>query len=109
LSTCGSDYTNIVTVAAWMEGEPKATELIHVDRFCPALIRNRHVELERGTLAITDHNGNTADDSICLILGASAYIWPNRPERNQDNAAATCPERGLLGTQLGPNKNGRNR
>ena len=30
-----------------------------------------------------------------------------RAERDQDNALEAWPERGLLGTQLGPNKNGR--
>jgi Icc protein len=74
------------------------------------------VELERGTLAdgvyplsvaITDLNGKTAEDSIRLVLGASAYKIAERSERDQDNAVAAWPERGLLGTQLGPNKNGR--
>ena len=74
------------------------------------------VELERAALAdgvypltvtVTDQNGQTADDSIRLVLGASAYKSPVRSERDQDNAVETWPERGLLGTQLGPNKNGR--
>jgi 3',5'-cyclic-AMP phosphodiesterase len=74
------------------------------------------VELDRGGLAdgvhplrvaITDQNGKTAEDSIRLVLGASAYKVPERSERDQENAVATWPERGLLGTQLGPNKNGR--
>jgi hypothetical protein len=30
-----------------------------------------------------------------------------RAERDQDNAISAWPEHGLLGTQLGPNKNGR--
>jgi 3',5'-cyclic-AMP phosphodiesterase len=74
------------------------------------------VELDRRTLAdgvhplrvaITDQNGKTAEDSIRLVLGASAYKLPERSERDQDNAVAAWPERGLLGTKLGPNKNGR--
>lgn len=74
------------------------------------------VELGRGKLAdgvhplrvaITDQNGKTAEDSIRLVLGASAYNLPERSEHDQDNAVAAWPERGLLGTQLGPNKNGR--
>jgi len=74
------------------------------------------VELERGalvdgvyklTVVVVDHNGETAEDSIRLVLGASGYQSPERSERDQDNAIDAWPERGLLGTQLGPNKNGR--
>ena len=74
------------------------------------------VDLERGsladgvyqlTVAATDENGQTAEDSIRLVLGASAYKSQRRSERDQDNAVEAWPERGLLGTQLGPNKNGR--
>jgi Icc protein len=73
-------------------------------------------DLEHGSLAdgiytltvvATDQNGQTAEDRIRLVLGASAYKAPERSERDQDNAVAAWPERGLLGTQLGPNKNGR--
>jgi len=73
-------------------------------------------ELERGTLgdgvypltvAITDQDGKTAEDSLRMVLGASAYKLRERSERDQDNAVAAWPERGLMGTQLGPNKNGR--
>jgi 3',5'-cyclic-AMP phosphodiesterase len=74
------------------------------------------VDLERGsladgvyqlTVAATDENGQTAEDSIRLVLGASAYKSQRRSERDQDNAVEAWPERGLLGTQLGPNKNRR--
>jgi 3',5'-cyclic-AMP phosphodiesterase len=74
------------------------------------------VEQERGTLAdgvyaltvtVADQNGQTAKDSIRLVLGASAYKSTERSEREQDNVVEAWPERGLLGTQLGPNKNGR--
>lgn len=74
------------------------------------------LELERGTLAdgvypltvaVTGQDGQTAEDSIRVVLGAFAYSPPKRSDRDQDNAAAAWPERGLLGTQLGPNKNGR--
>ena len=59
------------------------------------------------TVIATDENGLEADDSIRLVLGAAAYKAPPRTERDQDNAIEAWPERGLLGTQLGPNKNGR--
>lgn len=54
----------------------------------------------------TDARGKTAVDEIRLLAG------PDRPsreraERDQDNVLEAWPEHGLLGTQLGPNKNGR--
>jgi len=59
------------------------------------------------TVSVEDAHGQSAEDRIRLVLGASAYKSPNRSERDQDNAVAVWPERGLLATQLGPNKNGR--
>jgi hypothetical protein len=74
------------------------------------------VELDRGTRAdgvytltvvAADENRQTAKDSIRLVLGVSAYKSTERSDRDQDNVVEAWPERGLLGTQLGPNKNGR--
>jgi hypothetical protein len=73
-------------------------------------------ELARGVLPdgvhplsviIEDSDGRTAVDSIRVVLGASFCPSRERAERDQDNALPAWPERGLLGTQLGPNKNGR--
>ena len=54
-----------------------------------------------------DADGGTAEDVIHCVFGKSAYQATERKERDQDNALEAWPERGLLGTQLGPNKNGR--
>jgi 3',5'-cyclic-AMP phosphodiesterase len=73
-------------------------------------------ELDRGdlpdgiyplTVTIEDSDNRTAVDSIRMVLGASAYHPPERAQRDQDNALPAWPERGLMGTQLGPNKTGR--
>lgn len=49
--------------------------------------------------------GDPVKDRIRFRVGA---VPPCRREsRDQDNAFAAWPERGLLGTQLGPNKNGK--
>ena len=53
-------------------------------------------------------SGQRAQDEIRVVYGPSTYHAPQRQQRDQDNAVAPWPERGLLGTQLGPNKNGRN-
>lgn len=54
-----------------------------------------------------DAEGRIAKDSIRMVLGVAAYKAVERAERDQDNAIGAWPERGLLGTQLGPNRNGR--
>jgi 3',5'-cyclic-AMP phosphodiesterase len=59
------------------------------------------------SVSVEDTDGHVAEDSIRMVLGASAYKSPERCARDQDNAIEAWPERGLLGTQLGPNKNGR--
>lgn len=82
-------------------------------------IRESHVwegELERSALPdgeyslsvlVEDANRNTAEDSIAMVLGASAYKSREHSDHDQENSIGAWPERGLLGTQLGPNKNGR--
>ena len=58
----------------------------------------------------SDIAGRRASDEIrAVIASPGAYGLPKRAERDQDNAIGAWPERGLLGTQLGPNKNGRKR
>ena len=61
------------------------------------------------TLAVEmmDEAGKQALDEIRIVIGESAYKAPKRAERDQDNALEVWPERGLLATQLGPNKFGR--
>ncbi len=59
------------------------------------------------SVRVEDVNGGTAEDAIRVVLGTAAYRSIHRAGRDQDNAVEAWPERGLLGTQLGPNKNGR--
>jgi 3',5'-cyclic-AMP phosphodiesterase len=59
------------------------------------------------SVTIEDSDGRIAGDTIRVVLGAPAYHSPERAKRDQDNALPAWPERGLMGTQLGPNKNGR--
>jgi Icc protein len=51
-------------------------------------------------VSVADARGKIATDEIRLVIG-------DREERDQDNALEAWPEHGLLGTQLGPNKNGK--
>ena len=56
-------------------------------------------------VTVEDACGNVATDEIRLAIGNLA--GRERVERDQDNALEAWPEHGLLGTQLGPNKNGK--
>ena len=56
-------------------------------------------------VSFTDAHGKVATDAIRLAVGQRAER--KSEERDQDNALEAWPEHGLLGTQLGPNKNGK--
>ena len=56
-------------------------------------------------VSVEDIAGKIATDEIRLVSGDLAKR--ERLERDQDNALEAWPEHGLLGTQLGPNKNGK--
>jgi hypothetical protein len=54
-----------------------------------------------------DSAGSTARDEIRIVYGRSRDQARERKNRDQDNAVEAWPERGLLGTEPGPHKNGR--
>jgi Icc protein len=56
-------------------------------------------------VAFKDAHGKIATDEIRLAVGRRTER--KSEERDQDNALEAWPEHGLLGTQLGPNKNGK--
>ncbi|MBW4039060.1 MAG: metallophosphoesterase [Acidobacteria bacterium] len=59
------------------------------------------------SVSAATRDGRSGSDRIRFVHGLKGYTAPLRKERDQDNAIDAWPERGLLGTQLGPNKNGR--
>jgi 3',5'-cyclic-AMP phosphodiesterase len=54
-----------------------------------------------------DDGRREAEDTILLRIGNASHVLRKRAKRDRDNAIGAWPEHGLLGTQLGPNKNGR--
>jgi hypothetical protein len=52
-----------------------------------------------------DARGNVATDEVRVAIGQRAER--EYAERDQDNTLEAWPEHGLLGTRLGPNKNGK--
>ena len=56
-------------------------------------------------VSFKDVHGNVPSDEIRLAAGQRTER--KSEERDQDNALEAWPEHGLLGTHLGPNKNGK--
>jgi Icc protein len=56
-------------------------------------------------VSVEDARGKVATDEIRVVSGFPAKRV--RGKRDQDSALEAWPEHGLLGTQLGPNKNGK--
>jgi Icc protein len=60
------------------------------------------------TVNLTDEDGKSGEDFIRVAVNSSEhYRRAIRPGCDKDNAVGAWPEHGILGTQLGPNKNGR--
>jgi len=61
------------------------------------------------TAHFTDKGGKSAQDTIRVVIDPSSgqYKPANRIAGDKKNAIGAWPEHGILGTQLGPNKNGR--
>jgi hypothetical protein len=64
--------------------------------------------VHRVTVLARCADGRTATDTISVLTSQSGrYQAPRREARDSANAISAYPEKGILGTQLGPNKNGR--
>lgn len=60
------------------------------------------------TVELTDEEGKTGRDEIRLAVNRTSTVEvERRPGLDRDNVVGAWSERGILGTQLGPNKNGR--
>jgi 3',5'-cyclic-AMP phosphodiesterase len=64
--------------------------------------------VHRITVQVRAADGNEASDTISVLTSqAGRYQPPQRQPGDDANAIGAYPEKGILGTQLGPNKNGR--
>jgi 3',5'-cyclic-AMP phosphodiesterase len=60
------------------------------------------------TVNLTDEAGKSGEDVIRVVVNSlRQYKTEVRSTSDKDNVIGAWPERGILGTQLGPNKNGR--
>jgi Icc protein len=64
--------------------------------------------IHRVTVRARSANGRESTDSISVLTNQSGrYDAPVRQPGDDTNAIGAYPEKGILGTHLGPNKNGR--
>lgn len=66
-----------------------------------------HEGIQYLVMSVEDDRGSVVIDEIRVVSGN--LTERERVERDQDHALEAWPEHGLLGTQLGPNKNGKKR
>ncbi len=59
------------------------------------------------TATAEDSQGRTGTDTIRIQVGRGNATQRTRAAVDHENALGAWPERGILGTQLGPNKNGK--
>ena len=59
------------------------------------------------TITAVDSAHREATDTVRIAVGPETTLPKERKKKDMDNALKPWEERGLLGTQLGPNKNGR--
>jgi hypothetical protein len=80
-------------------------ERVENSQIWEASVSARHGGVYSLKVSVEDERGKIANDEIRVAGGDLAKS--KRAERDQDNALDAWPESGLLGAQLGPNKNGR--
>lgn len=88
---------------------------VDLERLASSAIWQAHLdteELSDGvyslTVNFTDAGGKIGEDAIRVVVNSlGQYKAGVRAERDKDNVIGAWPERGILGTKLGPNKNGR--
>ena len=94
-----------VKATAHLQGHDIGMERVEKSQVWEANTAALHEGVHCLAVTVEDHRGNVATDEIRLVIGEG--IQRARVERDQDNALEAWPEHGLLGTQLGPNKNGK--
>lgn len=103
------DIVEIQRVRAKLEEQHLELRRVPGSQVWEAIIPTNHMPDGVYSLHVhaQDTDGRTAGDAIRVTVGAAVMPPRKRFDRDQDNALAAWPEHGLLGTQLGPNKNGR--
>jgi Icc protein len=88
-----------------LEGQLIPMDRIENSEVWEAEVSSPHEGFHPLKVSVEDRLEKVATDEIRIEVGQRAERDPM--ERDQDNALEAWPEHGLLGTQLGPNKNGK--
>ena len=94
-----------VRAAIHLDGHDVGMERVKESRVWEASVSAPDQGIHSLVVTVEDACGNIARDEIRVAIGNLAER--ERVERDQDNALEAWPEHGLLGTRLGPNKNGK--
>lgn len=94
-----------VRATAHLDGHDVSMERVGNSQVWEANVSAPHEGAYSLAVSVEDVRGKVATDEIRIAVGQRAER--ESVERDQDNALEAWPEHGLLGTQLGPNKNGK--
>jgi Icc protein len=94
-----------VEATAHIDGQTLPMKRIQNSRVWEAEIPRVSEGVHTLKVSFKDADGGSASDEIRLAVGQRTER--KSENRDQDNALEAWPEHGLLGTQLGPNKNGK--
>jgi Icc protein len=94
-----------VKATAHLDGRPFPMKRVDSSQVWQANVSAPRESAQSLRVSVEDAHGKVATDEICVASGDLRER--ERAERDQDNALEAWPEHGLLGTQLGPNKNGK--
>ena len=94
-----------VHATAYLDGHSASMKRIDGSHVWKADVSALHDGVHSLKVSVEDIRGKIGTDEIRVVSGDLAKR--ERLERDRDNALEAWPEHGLLGTQLGPNKNGK--
>jgi 3',5'-cyclic-AMP phosphodiesterase len=94
-----------VRATTHLDGHDVSMERVGNSQVWEANVSAPHESVYSLAVSVEDVRGKVATDEIRIAVGQRAER--ESVERDQDNALEAWPEHGLLGTQLGPNKNGK--
>jgi len=100
---CGE--SEAVRLNTRFDGHDVSMQRVGKSQVWEAHVSALHEGMYRLVVEAEDKLGKAATDAIRLVIGDNAE--QERVGRDQDNALGAWPEHGLLGTKLGPNKNGK--
>ena len=97
--------SEVVKMTARFDGQDVSMQRVGKSQVWEADVSASHKGVYALTVPAEDQRGKIATDEIRVAIGHRA--GQDRMPRDQENVLQPWPEHGLLGTQLGPNKNGK--